>query len=162
MVHAVRFRLADDAADELTGLRARLVVAGLPVPVGRPAVTVAAATTIPAATRSALATAVGVLVLPTLWLTNLAAVAGRDEELVLGAVVDTELLAVHDAVHDVLAGNVRGPVATYLPGSWVPHCVLATRDPAAAFTALHPLRPVRAAVTALELADTRTGETTPL
>ena len=161
-MQAVRFRLADDAADELTGLRTRLVVAGLPVPVGRPAVTVAAATTIPTPTRTALATAVRVLALPTLWLTNLAAVAGRDDELVLGAVVDTELLAVHDAVHDVLAGKVRGPVATYLPGSWVPHCVLATRDPAAAFTALHPLRPVRARVTALELTDTRTGETTPL
>ncbi|WP_103384462.1 hypothetical protein [Pseudonocardia dioxanivorans] len=162
MAQTVRFRLADDAAAELTGLRARLVVAGVPVPVGRPAVTVAAATTIPSPARAALATAVRVLTLPTLWLTNLTAVAGRDEQLVLAAVVDTELLAVHDAVHDVLAGKVRGPVATYLPGSWVPHCVLATRDPATAFTTLHPLRPVRAAVTALEIADTRTGEAAPL
>ncbi|GAY08742.1 hypothetical protein [Pseudonocardia sp. N23] len=161
-MQTVRFRLADDAADELTGLRALLVIAGLPVPMGRPAVTVAAATTIPAGTRAALATAVRVLALPTLWLTNLAAVAGRDDELVLAAVVDTELLAVHDAVHEVLAGKVRGPVATHLPGSWVPHCRLATRDPAAAFATLHPLRPVRAAVTGLELADTRTGEATPL
>ncbi|MFC7655731.1 hypothetical protein ACFQV8_03535 [Pseudonocardia benzenivorans] len=126
MAQTVRFRLADDAADELTGLRARLVVAGVPVPVGRPAVTVAAATTIPSPARAALATAVRVLTLPTLWLTNLTAVAGRDDQLVLAAVVDTELLAVHDAVHDVLAGKVRGPSRPTCPApgsrtaSWRP------------------------------------------
>ena len=62
----------------------------------------------------------------------------------LAAVVDAELLAVHAAVHDALAGRVKGPVAAYLPGSWLPHCVLATERPAEAFAALHPVTPVRA------------------
>jgi hypothetical protein len=66
---------------------------------------------------------------------------------VLAAVVDAELLAVHAAVHDALAGRVRGPVAAYLPGTWLPHCVLATARPADAFAALHPVTPVRAKVT---------------
>ena len=56
----------------------------------------------------------------------------------LAAVVDAELLAVHAAVHDALAGRVRGPVAAYLPGAWLPHCVLAVSRPAEAFAALHP------------------------
>ena len=77
--------------------------------------------------------------------------AGRPDELVLAAVVDAELLAVHAAVHDALAGRVKGPVAAYLPGSWLPHCVLATERPAAAFAALHPVRPVRARVIAVDV-----------
>ena len=74
-------------------------------------------------------------------------VAGRPDELVLAAVVDAELLAVHAAAHDALAGRVRGPVAAYLPGTWLPHCVLATARPADAFAVLHPVAPVRAKVT---------------
>ena len=77
----------------------------------------------------------------------------------LAAVVDAELLAVHTAVHDALAGRVRGPVAAYLPGAWLPHCVLASTRPAAAFAALHPVEPVRAQVVGVEIADARTGET---
>ena len=69
----------------------------------------------------------------------------------LAAVVDTELLAVHAAVHDALAGRVRGPVAAYLPGAWLPHCVLATARPAAAFAALHPVEPVRARIVGVEV-----------
>ena len=77
----------------------------------------------------------------------------------LAAVVDSELLAVHNAVHDALAGRVRGPVAAYLPGAWLPHCVLASTKPAEAFIALHPAEPVRAQIVGVEIADARTGET---
>ena len=77
--------------------------------------------------------------------------AGRPDELVLAAVVDAELLAVHAAVHDALAGRVKGPVAAYLPGAWLPHCVLATEHPAAAFAALHPVTPIRARVTGVDV-----------
>ena len=85
------------------------------------------------------------------WLATLGTVAGRPDELVLAAVVDAELLAVHAAVHDALAGRVRAPVAAYLPGAWLPHCVLATDRPADAFAALHPVPPVRARVVAIEV-----------
>jgi hypothetical protein len=81
---------------------------------------------------------------------------------VLAAVVDSELLAVHNAVHDALAGRVRGPVAAYLPGAWLPHCVLASTMPGEAFIALHPVEPVRAQVVGVEIADARTGETVPV
>ena len=77
--------------------------------------------------------------------------AGRPDELVLAAVVDAELLAVHAAVHDALAGRVKGPVAAYLPGTWLPHCVLATERPADAFAALHPVTPIRARVTGVDI-----------
>ena len=49
------------------------------------------------------------------------------------------------------AGRVRGPVAAYLPGTWLPHCVLATARPAEAFAALHPVPPVRAEVTGVAI-----------
>lgn len=151
MPRTVTFRLADAAADELTGLRRKLAANGIPVPTGRPAVTVAAATTVPPPALDALHTELAVLVLPSIWLATLGTVAGRPDELVLAAVVDAELLAVHAAVHDALAGRVRGPVAAYLPGTWLPHCVLATGRPADAFAALHPVAPVRAAVTAVDV-----------
>jgi hypothetical protein len=70
---------------------------------------------------------------------------------VLAAVVDAELLAVHAAVHDALAGRVRGPVAAYLPGTWLPHCVLSTGRPSEAFAALHPVEPVRARVLGVDV-----------
>ena len=71
-------------------------------------------------------------------------VAGRPDELVLAAVVDAELLAVHAAVHDALAGRVRARSPPTCPARWLPHCVLATERPAAAFAALHPVdRPGR-------------------
>ena len=142
----VSFRLDPDALAALRGLRAR--VGG---PSAEPQVRVAAATSIPPAARAALADEVRVLALPSLWLATLGTVAGRPDELVLAAVVDAELLAVHQAVHDALAGRVKGPVAAYLPGTWLPHCVLATRDPAAAFAALHPVAPLRARVTGVDV-----------
>ena len=93
------------------------------MPSDRPALTAAGAVAIPPAARSALADELRVLALPTVWLATLGSTAARADELVLAAVVDTELLAVHTAVHDALAGRVRGPVAAYLPGAWLPHCV---------------------------------------
>jgi hypothetical protein len=145
-VDVVSFRLDPDALGALRGLRA--TVGG---PSTEPQVRVAAAASIPPAARAALADEVRVLALPSLWLATLGTVAGRPDELVLAAVVDAELLAVHQAVHDALAGRVKGPVAAYLPGTWLPHCVLATRDPAAAFAALHPVAPLRARVTGVDV-----------
>lgn len=176
MSQIVRFRLDDTACAELTALRDRALAAVPDAPPGRgsrggrvpaahpdrPSVTVAAATAVPPPARAALAAELRLLTLPSLWLATLGAAAGRPDELVLAAVVDTELLAVHAAVHDALAGRVRGPVADYLPGSWLPHCVLATGSPAAAFAALHPLAAVRARVVGVEIHDTTTGVTDPV
>ncbi len=150
MAQLIRFRLDDPAAAELSELRARLAGPGCAPPAGRPAVTAAAAVAVPAAARVALATELAGLALPSIWLATLGTVAGRPDELVLAAVVDAELLAVHAAVHDALAGRVKGPVAAYLPGSWQPHCVLGTERPAAAFAALHPVTPVRARIVAVD------------
>ncbi len=146
MVQQVRFRLDDDAVAAVRALRVR--VGSAP---GDPAVTVAAAAAVPAPAREALAVEVRLLALPSLWLATLGTVAGRPDELVLAAVVDAELLAVHAAVHDALAGRVKGPVAAYLPGTWLPHCVLATGRPAEAFAALHPVEPVRARVVGIDV-----------
>lgn len=140
----VRFRLDDAAVSALRALRARLprdLAAA-----DEPAVTVAGAAVVPPAARDALADEVRLLALPSIWLATLGTVAGRPDQLVLAAVVDAELLAVHAAVHDALAGRVKAPVAAYLPGTWLPHCVLATERPAEAFAALHPVEPVRARV----------------
>ncbi len=146
MAQRVVFRLDDAAVATVRALRVR---AGSEP--GEPAVTVAAAAAVPDAARRALAAEVRLLTLPVLWLAALGTVAGRPDELVLATVVDAELLAVHAAVHDALAGRVRGPVAAYLPGAWLPHCVLATGRPAEAFAALHPVEPVRARVLGVEV-----------
>jgi hypothetical protein len=151
VAQTVRFTLDPDARAALTHLRALLRAAGIPVPSDVPAVTVAAATTVPQAAQDALDAELRLLAIPSIWLATLGTVAGRPDELVLAAVVDAELLAVHAAAHDALAGRVRGTVAAYLPGTWLPHCVLATARPAAAFAVLHPVEPVRARVTGIEV-----------
>ncbi|WP_433290268.1 2'-5' RNA ligase family protein [Pseudonocardia sp. CA-142604] len=151
MAQTVRFRLDDDACAQVEALRARLRSLGLAVPTDTPAVTVAAAGAVPQPAREALAAELRLLALPSIWLATLGTVAGRADELVLAAVVDAELLAVHAAVHDALAGRVRAPVAAYLPGTWLPHCVLAEERPADAFAALHPVTPVRARVVEVEI-----------
>jgi hypothetical protein len=127
------------------------VATGVTAPGGPPSIVAAAATAIPAPAREALADELRVLALPSIWLATLGTVAGRPDELVLAAVVDAELLAVHAAVHDALAGRVKGPVATYRPGAWLPHCVLASERPAEAFAALHPVTPVRARVVGVDV-----------
>jgi hypothetical protein len=161
MTDLVRFRLDDDGAAAVDGLRARALAAGSAVPADRPALTAAAAVAVPGPARAALDDELRVLALPSVWLATLGATAGRPDELVLAAVVDTELLAVHAAVHDALAGRVRGPVAAYLPGAWLPHCVLATSRPAAAFAALHPVEPVRARIVGVEVSDPHPGSPPP-
>lgn len=148
MAVTVRFRLDPPACAALSALRA---AAGVAAPAGLPSIVVAAAASIPAAAREALAAELRVLALPSVWLATLGTVTGRPDELVLAAVVDAELLAVHAAVHDALAGRVKGPVAAYLPGAWLPHCVLATERPAQAFAALHPVTPVRARVVGVDI-----------
>jgi hypothetical protein len=152
MTTFVRFRLDDGAAARIAELRASVAGPGCAVPADRPALTAAAAVSIPPAARAVLADELRVLSLPSVWLATLGSTAARPDELVLGAVVDTELLAVHTAVHDALAGRVRGPVAAYLPGAWLPHCVLASAKPADAFAVLHPVDPVRARIVAVEVA----------
>ena len=151
MAHTVRFRLDAAAVAELVGLRGRLTTSGIGTPGDVPAVTAARAAKLPPAARSALEAELSTLALPSVWLATLGTVTGRPDELVLAAVVDAELLAVHAAVHDALAGRAQGPVAAYLPGAWLPHCVLATERPADAFAALHPVTPVRARVTGVEI-----------
>ena len=151
MAQTVRFRLDDEARAELTALRARPAAHGIATPIEPPSVVAAAAGTIPPPARDALAAEVRLLALPSIWLVTLGTVAGRPDELVLAAVVDAELLAVHGAVHDALAGRVRSPLAAYLPGTWLPHCVLATERPADAFALLHPVPTVRARVVAVDV-----------
>ncbi|WP_300012030.1 2'-5' RNA ligase family protein [Pseudonocardia sp.] len=149
MAQTVRFRLDPDAVAALRALRARLprhLAAA-----DEPGVTVAGAAAVPPAARDALAAEVRLLALPSIWLATLGTVAGRPDQLVLAAVVDSELLAVHAAVHDALAGRARAPVAAYFPGAWLPHCVIATERPAEAFAALHPVEPVRARVVGVEV-----------
>lgn len=159
MPSTVRFRLDDDAVAALTALRERLAAAGIPAAVGIPHVTVAAAGTVGRPAHDALAAELRLVALPALWLATLGSVTGDDEALVLAAVTDPEVLAVHTAVHDALAGRARGAHAAHLPGSWLPHVVLATGGPAEAFALLHPVAPVRARIVAVELHDSRTGET---
>ncbi|SFM64552.1 hypothetical protein SAMN05216207_1001471 [Pseudonocardia ammonioxydans] len=159
MPSTVRFRLDGAAVAALTALRHRLGAAGLPAAAGTPHVTVAAAGTVGRPARDALAAELRLVALPALWLATLGSVTWDDDALVLAAVTDPEVLAVHTAVHDALAGRVRGAHAAHLPGSWLPHVVLATGRPAEAFTLLHPPEPVRARITAVELHDSRTGET---
>lgn len=128
----------------------------------RPHVTLAMAGTIPPAARRSLRDELATLSIPDLWLYTLGTFPGEESVLLLGAVVDTELLAVHTAVHDALAGRVREPSAYYFPGAWVPHCTLAQgitpSQLSTGFAALQPTTPIRAAVTEIGVTDTRTGE----
>ena len=165
MAQVLEFYFDDDADAAVRALWRRLDQAGVPSPAthrdNRPHVTFAAAGTIPSRARAALKTDLGLLSLPALWLYTLGAFA-KENTLFLGAVADTELLAVHSAVHDALAGKVRDPMAQYLPGAWVPHCTLAQDVTAeqlvAAFAALHPIEPIRANIAEIGILDGRTGE----
>lgn len=128
----------------------------------RPHVTFAIAGGIGTPTRKALAGELELLSLPALWLYTLGTFPTTENELVLTAVVDAELLAVHSAIHDVLAKRAKNPSAYYMPGAWVPHCTLAqeieTEQLAAGFAALHPIEPIKANVTEIGITDTRTGD----
>lgn len=168
MAQALEFWF-DDAADAaVRKLWRRLDEAGVPSLATRthgrhrPHVTFALQGAIPPRTREALREDLRLLAIPNLWLSTLAAFSASEPVLMLAAVVDTELLAVHSAVHDVLAKKVKQPQAYYLPGSWVPHCTLAQglepAQVAAGFAALYPVEPIRARVDAIAIVDTHTGE----
>lgn len=168
MAHALQLFFDEAADQQVRELWQRLDKAGVPGLATqthrrhRPHVTMAVAGTIPAAARKAIAAELYRLSIPDLWLYTLGTFAGDEPVLFLGAVVDTEILAVHSAVHDVLAGKVKNPSAYYFPGAWVPHCTLAQgitdEQLAAGFAALQPPEPVRASVTEIGVTDTRTGE----
>jgi 2'-5' RNA ligase len=127
-----------------------------------PHVTFAAAKSIPRKTRDALKDELRTLAIPSLWLSNLGTFPNTENVLMLGAVVDTELLAVHSAIHDVLAGQVQSPFAYYMPGSWVPHCTLAQgvehHQMVEGFAALHPITRIEARVDKVVVYDTQTGD----
>ncbi|TDD52230.1 2'-5' RNA ligase family protein [Saccharopolyspora elongata] len=156
----------DDAADSaIRALWRRLDAARVPRVAARkhrPHVIFAAARAMPTAARKALRSELELLSIPDLWLHTLGTFPGEERVLLLGAVVDTELLAVHSAVHDALAGRVQHPSAYYFPGAWIPHCTLAqgiTDDQlAAGFRALQPPEPVRAGIGEIAIVDTKTGE----
>ena len=172
MAQALEFFFDDDADAAVRHLWQLLEQAGVPSLASRthrkhrPHVTFALGSSIPPNARRDLRRDLTLLSLPSLWLYLLGTFPTQENALFLGAVVDTELLAVHGAVHDALAGRVRAPWAYYLPGAWVPHCAL-TQDItptqlAAAFAALHPIQPVRARITEVGITDTHTGETEPV
>ena len=162
MADALVFHFDEETERQVHDLRARLGEAGIPGAGARPGVTLAAAGSIPPPARAALRGELALLSVPDLWLHVLGTLPGEERPLLLSAVVDTELLAVHSAVHDVLAGKVKNPSAYYFPGAWIPCCVLArgldTDQLATAFGALLPSEPVRAAVRDIAVLDTRTGE----
>lgn len=128
-----------------------------------PHVTFAAAKVIPRRTRDALKAELRSLAVPSLWLSTLGTFPNTENVLMLGAVVDGELLAVHSAIHDVLAGQVQSPHAYYMPGSWVPHCTLAQgvehQQIVQGFAALHPVERIEARVDQVVIYDTTTGDT---
>lgn len=148
---------------ELGALRDRLGAAGVPVTSGRPGLALAAASKIPASARKALRSELGTLSIPDPWFYTLGTFPGEDAVLLLTAVVDAELLAVHSAVHDVLAGKVSNPSAYHFPGAWIPHCALTPvvrpEQLAAGFAALRPAGPVRASVAEVAIVDSRETET---
>ncbi|AHH93771.1 2'-5' RNA ligase family protein [Kutzneria albida] len=168
MAQALQFFFDGEADTAVRSLWQRLDRAGVPSLATRghrrhrPQVTFALGSAFTRQTRAELTSELGLLVLPSVWLHTLGTFPTTDNGLVLSAVVDTELLAVHSAVHDVLAKKVKHPSAYYMPGSWVPHCLLAqeldTPALAAGFAALHPVEPIRARLTEVGITDTATGE----
>jgi 2'-5' RNA ligase len=168
MAHAVVVFFDAETDNMIRALWRRLDDAGIPNPgrrAGRavpPHMTFALAGAIPVKTRDVLREELVRLAVPTIWLSTLGTFPTTENLLVLGAVVDSELLAVHSGIHDVLAKRVRAPSAYYLPGSWVPHCTMATgiddEQVIAGFTALHPVPRISASVSEIAVVDTRTGD----
>jgi 2'-5' RNA ligase len=157
----VTFDQQADAA--VRGLWARLDAAGLPTARKFPPhLTFAMASDIPKKTRAALRADLGLLSIPSIWLAALSTFSTSENVLMLAAVADGELLAVHSAVHDVLAGKVRNPNAYYLPGSWMPHCTLVQgvtdADLVTGFGTVFPVEPIRARARQVAVIDTTTSE----
>jgi 2'-5' RNA ligase len=112
MAHSVELFFDGEADEAIRSLWQALERAGVPSLASRthrrhrPHVTFAMAGSIPPRTVEALRRDLAPLSLPDLWLYTLGTFPTRENVLWLGAVVDAELLAVHSAVHDVLAGAV--------------------------------------------------------
>lgn len=168
MAHAVAVFFDDEADRAVRALWRRLDQAGVPSLAGHndgrwpPRVTFAVAKAIPRKTRDALKDELRTLSIPNLWLSTLGTFPNTENVLMLGAVVDAELLAVHSAVHDVLAGRVTAPSAYWMPGSWVPHCTLTQgvehHQMVEGFAALHPAGRIEARARQVAIVDTRTAE----
>ncbi|WP_054056210.1 2'-5' RNA ligase family protein [Alloactinosynnema sp. L-07] len=160
--------LFDEQADaEIRALWARLDATGLPsARKFPPHLTLAMATDIPKKTRSALRADLGLLSIPSIWLAALSTFSASENVLMLAAVTDAELLAVHSAVHDVLAGKVRNPNAYYLPGSWMPHCTLvqgvSEAEVVTGFGTVFPVPAIRARARQVAVIDTATMEIDPI
>lgn len=167
-MHALVAFLDDTADQQVRALCQALQQTGVRCAGSRfpPHVTFAAGASIPARARTAVRDELTLLTMPAVWLSTLATFPNTSNVLILAAVVDTELLAVHSAVHDALAGKVRQPSVLHLPGSWVPHCTLAERitpaQLATGFARLHPVTPVRATLGPVAVLDTATGTATPV
>lgn len=166
VAEALDFFLDDAASARVMEMRARLALAGIPVPAHAPSVRFARGASILKKARGDLATELRLLVLPELWFAVFGTILTAEPRLVLAVVTDTELLAAHVSVHDALAGRVREPSSRYLPGSWLPHCALSREIPEEtlpdALRELHPVTPIRAKVAGIGITDTRTGEVTRL
>jgi 2'-5' RNA ligase len=168
VAHAVAVFFDDKADKAVRALWRRLDQAGVPSlaehPNGRwpPRVTFALAKSIPRKTRDALRAELRTLAIPSLWLSTLGTFPNTENVLMLGAVVDAELLAVHSAIHDVLAGQVQSPSAYWMPGSWVPHCTLTQgvehHQMVEGFAALHPVDRIEARVRQIAIVDTQTAD----
>jgi 2'-5' RNA ligase len=167
MSDALEVFFAADADRAVRVLWDRLDAAGVPSlnavshRAHRPHVTFAFGSAIPGSAREALRAELHSIHLPRLWLRHLGVFTGKSHVLLLGVTVDVELLALHSAVHDVLAGRVRTPATTCLPGSWTPHCTLAkgltTEKLAIGLSALVPFTPIEATVVEVGVVDTATG-----
>lgn len=163
MAQAVVVFFDDEADAAVRAVRHKLDRAGVPAESRfAPHVTLAMASAIPDRTRAALRADLRLLAVPAIWLAALSTFSSSENVLMLAAVADPELLAVHSAVHDVLAGKVRNPSAYYLPGSWMPHCALASgvtdEQVVAGFGAVFPVESIHARVREISIADSVTGE----
>ena len=168
MAQALEFFFDESADAAVRGLWRRLEQAGVPSLLThthrrhRPHVTFALGGSVTPAARADLHGDLAMLSLPDVWLYTLGTFPSGDNALFLGAVADSELLALHVAVHDTLAHRVRDPWAYYLPGAWVPHCTLARSITAAqlatGFVAVHPVQPIRAKIAEVGITNTRTGD----
>ncbi|SDD83713.1 2'-5' RNA ligase family protein [Actinokineospora iranica] len=163
MAQAVVVTFDDRADAAVRALWGKLDAAGLPSARRFPPhLTFAMASDIPRKTRAALKADLGLLSMPSMWLSALSTFSTSANVLMLAAVTDGELLAVHSAVHDVLAGKVRNPNAYYLPGSWMPHCALlhgvSDAELVTGFGTVFPVEPIQARVRRVAVLDTLTDE----
>lgn len=172
MAEALEFFFTDPADSAVRALWKRLDEAGVPSLSGRshglhrPHVTFAHGSAISPTAREDLRTRLRRVYPPTLWLRHIGIFAGAGNVLQLSATVDAELLAVHSTIHDALAGRVRNPSMTSLPGSWTPHCTLAKGLSAdqllTGLAVLVPFTPVEAPIAEIGIVNTRTGDIDPL